>query len=90
MVKTYDASTRNIGFVYGDQVTGSYDLKASIAVDYYAAFRPRPRVSSLRNAFEHNKMLSPRFEYRSTDFGNKDTQELGLSQYPLFSMENGF
>ena len=82
MVKTYDASTRNIDFVYGDRVTGSYDLKASIAVDYYAAFDTRPRVSSLRNAFEHNKMLSPRFEYRSTEFGNKDTQELGLISIP--------
>ena len=82
MVKAYDASTRNIDFVYGDQVTGSYDLKASIAVDYYAAFDPRPRVSSLRNAFEHNKMLSPRFEYRSSEFGNKDTQDLGLVSIP--------
>jgi hypothetical protein len=82
MVKTYDASTRNIDFVYGDQVTGSYDLKASIDVDYYAAFDPRPRVSSLRNAFEHNKLLSPRFEYRSTEFGNKDTQQLGLVSIP--------
>lgn len=82
MVKTYDASTRNIDFVYGDQVTGSYDLKASIDVEYHEAFSTRPRISSLRNAFEHNKLLSPRFEYRSTEYGNKDTQELGLISIP--------
>ena len=83
MVKTYDASTRNIDFVYGDKVTGSYDLKASLAVDYYAAFdSPRPRITSLRNSFEHNKIYSPRFEYRSSTYGNKDTQELGLISIP--------
>ena len=82
MVKTYDASTRNIDFVYGDMITGSYDLKASIDVEYHEAFSTRPRVSSLRNSFEHNKLLSPRFEYRSTEYGNKDTQELGLVSIP--------
>jgi hypothetical protein len=81
-VKTYDASTRNIDFVYGDMVTGSYDLSASIAVEYHSAFSTRPRITSLRNSFEHNKIFSPRFTYRSTDFGNKDTQELGLISIP--------
>jgi len=82
MIKTYDASTRNIDFVYGEQVTGSYDLKASIDVEYHEAFSTRPRISSLRNAFEHNKMLSPRFEYLSSVYGNKDTQQLGLVSIP--------
>jgi hypothetical protein len=82
MVKTYDASTRNIDFVYGDQVTGSYDLKASLAVEYHSGFSTRPRITSLRNSFEHNKMYSPRFEYRSSVYGNKDTQELGLISIP--------
>ena len=82
MVKTYDASTRNIDFVYGDQVTGSYDLKASLAVEYHSGFSTRPRITSLRNSFEHNKIYSPRFEYRSSVYGNKDTQELGLVSIP--------
>ena len=82
MVKTYDASTRNIDFVYGDQVTGSYDLKASLAVEYHSGFSTRPRITSLRNSFEHNKIYSPRFEYRSSVYGNKDTQELGLISIP--------
>lgn len=82
MVKTYDASTRNIDFVYGDQVTGSYDLKASLAVEYHSAFSTRPRITSLRNSFEHNKIYSPRFKYRSSVYGNKDTQELGLISIP--------
>ncbi len=82
MIKTYDASTRNIDFVYGDQITGSYDLSASIAVEYHAASSTRPRIRSLRTSFEHNKIYSPRFEYRSSVYGNKDTQELGLVTIP--------
>jgi len=80
-VKTYDASTRNIDFVYGEKITGSYDLSASIAYEHHVASSPRTRIRSLRNSFDHNKIYSPHFAY-SSSFGNKAVQELGLISIP--------
>ena len=81
-IKAYTANNVFNGLTYGDMISGTYDLSASISVDHYGPSITRPRVSALRNALEQNKMYSRRFEYNSTEFGNKGTQELALVSIP--------
>ena len=81
MFKPSSAADRNISFGYGGNMTGSYDIKASIDVEYHAASSSRPKVNALRNAFDHNKLYSQQYAF-SSSHGNKGTQQLGLVLVP--------
>lgn len=80
-IKAYTANNVFNGLTYGDMITGSYDLSASIAYEHHTAFSTRTRVNSLRNSLDHNKIHSQHYSF-SSSFGNKASQELGLISIP--------
>ena len=78
---TISTRTFNTDFLYGDQITGSYPMSASISSDRYAVGQSRPRISALRTALNSYKVLSPSYAY-SSSYGDKSNQELRLISIP--------
>jgi hypothetical protein len=78
---TISTTKFNTDFLYGDQITGSYPLSASISSDRYAQNSARPRISALRTALKHSEILSTAYAY-SSSLGNKATQEMRLVSIP--------
>ena len=79
-VKSYANANVFSGLTYGADITGSYDLSASISYELHTS-TTRTRVNALRNALDHNKMHSQHYAF-SSSFGNKATQDLGLISIP--------
>ena len=62
----------------GEIITGSYDLSASIARDYFGLnSSARTRLNALRNSLDHYKFISPHYAFNSKH-GNKSTQEASV------------
>lgn len=78
---TVSTSNYNSDFLYGDQITGSYPLSASITSDYHQASSTRPKIVALRNSLNAKQILSYDYAY-SSSLGNKSTQELRLISIP--------
>lgn len=70
------------GFSYGDEISGSYPLSASISVDYYPQNSQRRRITALRSTFDYYKSLSKHYSYQSDESGDKSTQEIKLVSIP--------
>lgn len=68
-------------FQYGDTITGSYPLKATISSDRYTTGQDRPHIDALRNTLNFYQLRSPHFAFNSS-LGNKETQELRLISFP--------
>jgi len=73
----------NTDFLYGDQITGSYPMSASISSDRYAqgAPSPRTRINALRTALDSYQIFSPAYAY-SSSVGDKSDQEMRLISVP--------
>ena len=76
-------STTNFRFGgYGDEITASYPMTASIGRYYVAdgvASRNRNRINSLRTAIEFNKRISPEFDFLGKNY---NTKPIGLVTIP--------
>tara|TARA_R100000008_G_C3562425_1_gene157028 strand:+ start:68 stop:1246 length:1179 start_codon:yes stop_codon:yes gene_type:complete len=67
--RTISTSAFNSDFLYGDTITGSYPMSASISIDHYSDTitdslengHLRPTLSALRNTIEHYSTLSKKF-----------------------------
>lgn len=68
-------------FAYGDEMSGSYPLSASISKDYYASGQSRNRIDALRNTLNFYTPMSQHYAY-SSSFGKKSTQPAGLVSIP--------
>lgn len=79
--KTVSTTEFNSDFAYGDIMSGSYPLSASIFRDRYASGQDRVHIDSLQNVLNYYRILSPHYAYNSS-FGDKSTQELGLISIP--------
>lgn len=79
--KTISLSSFNSDFLYGDTITGSYPLSATIAIDRFVAGSDRAIVDSLKNTFDYYKPCSNHYAFNS-DLGNKGSQELKLISIP--------
>jgi hypothetical protein len=79
--KYYTEASLNAQYQYGDVITGSYDLSASISVDHFATSAARRKINSLRNSLDHQSLFSKHTAYNSS-LGNKATQEIGLVSIP--------
>jgi len=79
--KTVSTSAFNSNFGYGDTVTGSYPLTASISRNYLASTASKKYIKALKNTLEHYAPMSPHYQY-SSNLGNKETQELSLISIP--------
>jgi len=82
--KTVSATSFHTTFGYGDQITGSYPLTASITREYFDVDNvgvARPHIQALKTSFTHHMRLSKHFEY-SSSYGDKSSQELALISIP--------
>lgn len=73
------------GFGYGDIISGSYPLSASISTDFYSTTLfpdlKRDRIHALKNIFNYYKPLSRHYAYETTEW-NKDDQDIKLVSIP--------
>ena len=79
--KYYTEASLNAEYQYGDVITGSYDLSASITVDKFAENASRRKINSLRTSLDHHSLFSKHVAF-SSSYGNKNTQEIGLVSIP--------
>jgi hypothetical protein len=79
--KTISTSSFNTDFMYGDIMTGSYPLSASISREFYQLGETRRRVDTLRNTINYYSYLSKHYAY-SSSLGNKASQSLNLISIP--------
>lgn len=68
------------GFSYGDVISGSYPLAASISTDYYTT-TDRDRIQALKNTFNYYRPLSNHYAFETTEW-NKATQDIKLISIP--------
>ncbi len=80
-LKTVDSSNFNSNFNYGDIITGSYPLSASISIDRFVFGATRNEIYSLKNTLNRNVILSKHFSFNSS-LGDKSSQELKLISIP--------
>ena len=67
-------------FQYGDKISGSYPMSASISTDHYTT-SDRNRITALKNTFNHYKPLSKHYSFKNTEW-DKATQEMKLVSIP--------
>lgn len=79
--KTISTTDFNSDFSYGDTITGSYPLYASISRDRYSTGQARSDIDTLQNTLNYYKKNSNHYAYTSS-FGNKATQEISLISIP--------
>jgi len=76
------SSSDFMSFNYGDIITGSYPLFASLSSDPFVNGQDRPRIEALKNTLNYYKhRYSPHVAY-SSSLGDKETQALRLISIP--------
>ena len=71
----------NSDFQYGDTLTGSYPLSASISREYFNQGLGRERVDALKNTLNYYSYRSPHYKFNSI-LGDKGNQALNLISIP--------
>jgi hypothetical protein len=84
--KTITTASFNSDYVFGDEITGSYPLSASIVREFFestATSRTTTsnHVNSLKNTLDFYQPLSRHYAF-SGSFGDKGTQDLNLISIP--------
>jgi len=83
--RTVTTSSFNEDFAYGDIISSSYPLSASISRQFYTASSTRKneanRIGALRTALDFNSYLSRQYLY-SSSYGDKSTQAINLISVP--------
>jgi len=79
--KTISTSEYNADFQYGDTLTGSYPLSASISRNYYAQGQSRDKIEALQNTLNYYKTRSNHYAYNSS-LGDKSDQDINLISIP--------
>ena len=78
---TITTTAFNNTFAYGDKVTGSYPMSASIGRAYYSLGSSRNRIKSLQNTLNYYTPLSDHYAY-SSSLGIKASQSMSLISIP--------
>jgi len=68
-------------FQYGDVITGSYPLTATISSDPYAGGQDRPKLTALKNTLNYYQTISPHYAF-SSSLGDKGEDQLRLISIP--------
>lgn len=71
----------NEKYVFGDRITASYPISATIKRDHYSQGEQRRKVNALRTSFNFNRPRSVHYGY-SSSLGDKSEQELNLISIP--------
>lgn len=75
-------STSEFGeFSYGDTISGSYPLTASVSREYFQLGQSRRHIGALYNTLNYYNYLSKHYAF-SSSLGDKATQELNLISIP--------
>jgi|7_EtaG_2_1085326.scaffolds.fasta_scaffold00662_18 hypothetical protein len=78
--KTISTTSFNSDFGYGDTITGSYPLSASLTREYITD-STRRHIHALKNTLNFYKPMSSHYDYNSS-LGNKQTQDISLVSIP--------
>ena len=87
-IGTITDATYNTSYQYGDVITGSYPLSASISRERFASGASRRHVAGLKNTLNYYTYLSEQYAY-SSSYGNKGTQEINLVSVPSIFFDSG-
>ena len=92
-IGTVTATGFNTSFTYGDILTGSYPMSASIVRKYYATNHGTTdstgsHILALKNTLNHYTPMSDHYSF-SSSLGNKTTQELSLISIPSIFFQSG-
>ena len=68
-------------FQYGDIITGSYPLTATIGSDPYVSGQDRPQLLALKNTLNYYCTMSPHYAF-SSSLGDKGEDQLRLISIP--------
>jgi len=84
--KTISTASFNSDYAYGDEITGSYPLSASIVREFFAATvtsrtTTANHLNSLRNTLNFYQPLSNHYAF-SSSLGDKGTQNVNLISIP--------
>lgn len=79
--RTISTTSFNSDFSYGDIVSGSYPLSATITREFYQTGETRKRITALQNTLNYYSYLSNHYVF-SSSLGNKANQELNLISIP--------
>ena len=82
--KTVTTSSYTFDFDFGDQITGSYPMTASISVDRFSTIftgSKKQRLEALRNSLNYYNKISPHYAY-SSSLGDKTSQAINLISVP--------
>jgi hypothetical protein len=74
-------------FSYGDIISGSYPLSASITRNFYTG-STRREIVSLKNTLNRRRLYSNHFAY-SSSLGDKDTQNIAFVDVPSIFFGSG-
>lgn len=79
--RTTSTTSFNTDFNYGDMITGSYPMSASILREYYQLNDTRTHLDALKNTLNYYQHISKHYSY-SSSLGDKSTQRLNLISIP--------
>ena len=83
--RTVTTASFNSDFAYGDIISSSYPLSASIVRQPFTASEARQneasRINALRTSLDYNSYLSRQYLF-SSSYGNKGTQAINLISIP--------
>jgi hypothetical protein len=79
--RTISTTEFNSDFYYGDQITGTYPMSATILREFYQTGEARTHLDALRNTLNYYSYISNHYSY-SSSLGNKSNQPLNLLSIP--------
>jgi len=88
-IGTVTDATYNTSYQYGDTLTGSYPMSASITRERFATgVTTRSHISALKNTLNYYTYLTKYYSF-SSSFGDKATQEANLISIPSIFFDSG-
>tara|TARA_R110000765_G_scaffold346355_2_gene436526 strand:+ start:3189 stop:4364 length:1176 start_codon:yes stop_codon:yes gene_type:complete len=79
--KTISATSFSSDFAYGDVITGSYPLSASVSRNYVIGSNGRRKINALKTTLNSYTYWSPHYQF-SSSYGDKATQTINLISIP--------
>ena len=79
--RTISTNSFSSDFAYGDTLTGSYPLSASVSRNYIIGSNGREKINALNSAMSSYSYWSPEYQF-SSSYGDKATETINLISIP--------
>jgi len=79
--RTISTNSFSSDFAYGNTLTGSYPLSASVSRNYIIGSNGREKINALKTAMSSYSCWSPHYQF-SSSYGDKATQTINLISIP--------